>query len=178
MAQQVTVAFSAPKRWKIVSWAIKTFTKSKVSHCLIGTHIHGIPMFLHCSKGGVHVVRRDNFLKKNRIRHEFDLLACDDEMMRNAWKAIDHSYDYDGILGFAFVIAASWLKKRVSNPFASAGSMWCSEFLLRLNVDSRIPEWNGLDPEYTHCEHLLERIEPGAGSFGPDLGQQSIDLAA
>jgi hypothetical protein len=167
----ITVAFSAPKKWSLLSWGIKKFTKSKVSHCLIGTEICGIPMFLHCTGGGVKVSRRDNYLKTDDLIYEYEFVPDMQEGLAHAWSHIDDNYDYAGIFGFAWVIIAwQWLKRKVRNPVASPNSMWCSEFVLHLNTHGdhagAIPEWNDLKPEYTHCQHLLDKIkETGGPSF-------------
>jgi len=174
----VTVAFTAPRKFKfpmgILSWGIQKFTKSKVSHCLIGTEIHGMPVFLHCTGGGVKVSRRDTCLKEDKLVHEFEIKGDMAEPMAHAWTHIDDDYDYAGIFGFAWVIIFwRWFKRKVRNPVASPNTMWCSEFMLHLTThgehEGRIPEWKDLSPEYTHCQHLIDRIKPGEGSFGEDL---------
>jgi hypothetical protein len=182
MTQNTTIAFSAPKKWTLLSWGIKKFTKSKVSHVLIGTQVKGVDVYLHCTGGGVKVSRQDNYLKTDNVLHEFPLTINDhvqDKALAHAWGHIDDNYDYAGIFGFAWVIVAwQWLKRKVRNPVASPSSMWCSEFVLHLNLNDdhkygepngTIPEWNDLHPEYTHCQHLLDRIKPGEGSFGPGM---------
>lgn len=170
-----TIAFSTPKRWTLLSWAIKKFTKSRVSHCLIGTEIMGHQIFLHCTAGGVKIDSRKGYLKDNDLIHEFKFKGGMTEAVRHAWSHIDDDYDYAGIFGFAWVIIWGWLKRKVKNPVASPSSMWCSEFVLHLNAHGEhagiVPEWNGLDPEYTHCQHLIDRIKPGEGSFGEDLAK-------
>jgi len=49
-------------------------------------------------------------------------------------------------------------KRKIRNPIASSQAMWCSEFALRINANEEIFEWNGLDPEVTHCQHLYDLI--------------------
>ena len=159
----------------ILSWGIKKFTKSEISHCLIGTEIHGVPVFLHCTDGGVKVSRRDNYLKGSRLIHEFPIKGDMDEPMAHAWSHIDDDYDYAGIFGFAWVIIMwQFLKRKVRNPLMSANRMWCSEFMLHLTYDhgrytGRIAEWKDMRPEYTDCQMVVDRITPGQGSFGEDL---------
>lgn len=175
-----TIAFSAPKKWTLLSWAIKKFTKSDVSHVLIGTEVHGVPVYLHCTGGGVKVNRQDHYKKNDNVLYEYPLMVDAErlcEALGHAWSHIDDDYDYVGIFGFAWVITAwEWFKRKVRNPVASTDSMWCSEFVLHLNItgdhsgnSGMIPEWNDLSPEYTHCQHLLDRIKPGEGSFGENL---------
>lgn len=159
----ITAAFSTPKRWTLLSWLIRKFTKSKVSHCLIGIHVHGIPMFLECTAGGVKISLRSKYEKTDNILYEYKFLHDMSAPLEHAYKHLQESYDYAGLVGFAWVIILWRLfKRRVRNPFASSRAMWCSEFMLHLNHNHVIPEWKDLDPELTHCQHLLDRIELGA----------------
>lgn len=163
----ITVAFSTPKRWTLLSSAIKWFTKSKVSHCLIGVEVHGIKMFLHCTAGGVILTPRQKYERSNLILNEYKLRSDVSDALAHAYSHLNDAYDYAGIFGFAWIIIC-WriFRRRIRNPVASAKAMWCSEFVLHLNHAGAIPEWQGLDPELTHCQHLLDRIrETGGPSF-------------
>lgn len=163
----ITAAFSTPKRWSLVSWAIKLFTKSRVSHCLIGVEVHGIRMFLHCTSGGVKLTPRLKFEKHNDVLYEYEFIPDMGASLKHTYEHLDEAYDYGGLFGFAWVLLA-WriFRRKIRNPLSSARAMWCSEFMLHLNHDNLIQEWRGLDPELTHCQHLLDRIkETGGPSF-------------
>ena len=169
----ITLAFSRPKRWTLLSWAIRRFTKSRVSHCLIGVTVHGIRMFLHCTAGGVKLTPRKKYERENDIVHEFPFRTDVSGPLVHAYQHLDDAYDYAGLFGFAWVIIAWRLfARRIRNPLANARAMWCSEFALHLNHEGLLVEFEGLDPELTHCQHLLDRIRPGEGSFGDDLARR------
>ncbi len=115
---------------------------------------------------------RKKYEQGNHIFHEHAFKPNMSEALRHTYDHLGDQYDYAGIFGFAWMIICWRLfSRRIRNPLASASAMWCSEFALHLNHGDIIAEWNGLDPELTHCQHLLDRIKPGEGSFGENLAR-------
>lgn len=147
-----------------VSKAIRWVTKSETSHVAIGTEIFGVPVFMHSTVGGVQITPRERYLKNNRVVAEYVAnVDVESKLRNNVMKVAEYlgeKYDYIGLVGYAILIFAWRLfRKKIKNPLASPTAMVCSEFVVHLNADGDIPEWDGLDPERTHPQELLERCE-------------------
>jgi hypothetical protein len=162
----ITILFSTTKKWTLVSWIIKSFTHSKVSHSAIGTDMHGIPVILGADAHGVAVTPRSTFEKTDKVVWEFEIIApITEEDLQRVIGELGEKYDYGSILGFALLLKArDWFKVKIKNIFASSGMVVCSEYCTHLNARKVIPEWNNLDPEATDAEDLL-RICKNGGSF-------------
>jgi hypothetical protein len=168
---QVTILFSTGRRFSVatswLSWLIKRFTRSRVSHTAIGTDMHGVPVILHATQGGVQVTLRSRFERGNVVLEEYRIKpavqdALEDQSLRHAVEHVGERYDYAALVGYAALILAwRWFRKKIKNPLASPRALVCSEFCLHLNHAQAIPEWNGLDPERTTAEDL--RIQCARG---------------
>lgn len=164
---KMTLVFSTSSSW--ISKAIRWFTRSKSSHCMIGLEVHGTPMLLHCTAGGVQFDPRDKWFKGNVLVSEWqfkDDVGAGEEGLRHAMSHLGENYDYLTLFGWGLVILLwRYLKVRAKNPLSSPTAMVCSEFALHVGMKEEgkqtIPEWEGLDPEHTHCQDLLDRM-PGS----------------
>jgi hypothetical protein len=160
----ITIIFSTGRRFEILTswltWLIRRFTRSRVSHVAIGTHFHGVPVVLHSTQGGVQITLREVFLHDNKIVEEYVVKPDVGEGIAHAVRYIGARYDYVGLVGYAAVILAwRWFRKKIKNPTASPRALVCSEFVVQLNWKAALPEWNGLDPERTNAEDLRSRCE-------------------
>ncbi len=149
----MTLIFSTSK--SLISRLICWFTKSPASHVMIGLEIHGIPMLLHCTAGGVQVTPRTKWFRDSELVAEYTFRPDILEGLRYAFMQLGVKYDYVSLLGFIPVLLFRWLRVKIKNPLASAKSMVCSEFILHVDHAHKIPEWVGLDPETTSPQDLL-----------------------
>lgn len=159
----ITVCFATAKGRSPLSWLIRRLTNSRVSHATLSTHIRGVPVILHCTVGGVQLTLRNRFEAHSKIVEEFAFNIDVADGLSAAIKELGDRYDYMGILGFAWVLfAARWLHRKIKNPLASPTAMVCTEFVLSIDRDDRIPEWRELDAERTTAEDLLECCQRGS----------------
>jgi hypothetical protein len=154
----VTLVFTTTGSW--VSAIIRWFTGGIASHVAIGTDLHGVPVLLHADVGGVQLSHRGRFFGdfgSNAVVAEYRFVG--DVAEARLARAVAHlgdRYDYAGLFGYAPVMVARWLGKKIRNPLASPRAMVCSEFVLLLDVGGDlVPAWQGLDPERTTPEDLL-----------------------
>lgn len=160
---KTVVVFTTPRRWTLVSWLIRLFTRSSVSHVGLVIDVCGVPVLFHSTFGGVQMTpvaafeRTDRVVAAYRVVPELDLRHAIAEHL-------GQGYDYPAILGFAWLIVfGRWLKRKAKNPLASPGKLVCSELVLHADHASAIHEWRGLDPERTHPQILLDRIRRAKG---------------
>jgi len=159
----ITIVFTSPKHWTLLSWLIKKFTKSESSHTAIGVDLHGIPVLIHSTMGGVQVTPRDKFLKTDYIVEEYKFIPDMSSGLKHAVSHLGENYDYVGIIGYAMLIVAwRWFKKKIKNPLASPKSLVCSEFVLHIDHAKQIKEWSDLDPERTTPQTLIEQCRSGS----------------
>jgi len=164
---KTTICFTTPHTWSPLPWLIRKLTRSPVSHVALCVEVYGIKTMLHCTVGGVQLSLRDRFEASSKIVEEY---AFKPDMTAGVAHAIeqhlgDH-YDYVGLLGYAYLLLAwRWLHKKIKNPLASPTALVCSEFVLHVDHGGVLAEWQGLDPERTTAQDLLERCRSGP-NFG------------
>jgi hypothetical protein len=163
MKMKTTLVFSTSNAF--ISRAIAWFTRSKASHVMIGIELYGKPFLLHCTAGGVQVTPREKWFRENRLVSEWRFKRDMTDGLRHAMSHLGTQYDYVTLFGWGAVILLwRWFKIRAKNPLASSKAMVCSEFVVHLGEpedgNNSIPEWQGLDPETTHCQDLLDLL-PG-----------------
>lgn len=159
-----TIIFST-RPHSIGSWLIRRATKSKVSHVSIGSDIHGVDVALEAGVSGVTPMIRSKFEATNIIVEQYWIKdgIVSEEALKHAVEEIGEGFDYAGLLGFGLVIlVARWFRKKIKNPWASPKTVWCSEFVLHLNRDKTIPEWNDFEPESVTPEDLRAACESGS----------------
>jgi hypothetical protein len=150
----MTLLFLTSRSW--ISAVIRWFTEGKASHVAIGMELHGVPILMHADVGGVQVSLRSKVLQGHSIVAEYECLTIPETHIYGAVACLGERYDYVGLFGYALVIAARHIGKRVKNPFASPRAMVCSEFVLSLDRTGEfVPPWAFLDPEQTTPEDLL-----------------------
>jgi hypothetical protein len=141
----------------LLSWLIRKITGGDVSHCAIGTSVHGVPVIIEDTAGGVRIYPRKRWESGRKIVREYSFIPRMEDGLKVAIQRVGDSYDYVGLVGMLWVMLGRWLRKKWRNPLAKAGSAWCSEFVVRMDVDHQIPEWEGLDPE-TVTPRDLDRL--------------------
>ena len=153
----ISVCFTAPKKWTLLSWLIKLFTKSKVSHAALCVDVYGTKVLLHSTMGGVQFTHRKKYERNDNIVEEYLIKEDVSSGLNHAINEhLGDNYDYVGLLGYAYLLVLwRWLKIKVKNPMASPTALVCSEFVLHINHEGKISEWNGIDPERTTAQDLL-----------------------
>ena len=162
---RLTLCFTTSRSW--ISKAIHWFTRSRVSHVMIGCQYQGMPFFLHASSGGVQLTPRAKYLKSNVVVDEYRILPDVEVGFDHALSHLNEKYDYLTLFGWGAVILLwRWFRIKAKNPLESPTAMVCSEFVCHLDMahggmpGKLIPEWEGLDPDKTHCQMLLDRMGP------------------
>jgi hypothetical protein len=162
----ITIMFTRPKHWSLVSAVIKWISDSPVSHVAIGTDLHGVPIVLGADAQGIHPVTRTRFLAESEVVEEYATTKVDLEPgFKRAIEHMGEKYDFAGLLGFGLVkLAWRWLRVKVRNPWTSPRAMWCSEFVLHLDEQHLIAAWSKFQPEATDVEFLRRACE-GSDDF-------------
>jgi hypothetical protein len=122
---------------------------------MLGLDLYGVAMLLHCTSGGVQVTPKSKWFRDNKLVAEYEFKPELSDGVRHAFMHLGEKYDYVSLLGFVPVLFFRWLRVKIKNPLASAKSMVCSEFVVHVDHEHKIPEWAGLDPETTSPEDLL-----------------------
>jgi len=153
----ITIIFTRPKKWSLLSWLIKKFTKSQASHMMIGLEMYGVPVVIHSTMGGVQITPRKKQMVNNEILEEYKFIPDVTNGLKHSFDHLGERYDYVGLLGYAIILIMwRWFRRKMKNPLASPTALVCSEFVLHVNHDGQIKEWEGLDPERTTPQDLIE----------------------
>ena len=155
------VGFSTRKT-NLASRVIRWITKSRASHAFLVYFDSewDADFVMEATDGGVKITPYAKFQKNNDIvglfvpRHPLDV-----GLKKAATEWLGEHFDYTGILGMIFVYLGHWLKMKWRNPFAASNSMFCSEFVARVLRWSSYPGTEGMEPEDTSPEDLLEFFE-------------------
>jgi hypothetical protein len=156
---RVIIGFSTPKKWKLLSWAIKFLTKSEVSHAwfLVDDPVFGIRMVMDSYLTGLRLIPLEHFLEGNRVVYFATPLWNLDKGLLFQSREIGDKYDLWGLAGMAYVsLMWRWFKKKVKNPLAQPGAMFCSEAVVRVLQFSGFPDSTAIEPESTNPGELLQ----------------------
>jgi hypothetical protein len=156
---RLTIVFSTTQMFlsRIIRWA----TRSRASHVLIGSELHGIPIVIEASVGGVRILHRDHAVGPSTLVSEYVIVSDRSSDIARAVERLGDKYNYAGlILGFPIVLLARWLGKKIKNPLRSPHEEVCAEFVTE--VFSDIPAFAKLDPSVTTPEDLIEACEKSA----------------
>jgi len=164
------IVFSTNKSF--TSWMIRKFTRSKASHVSLrfGGEESNWMVDSSGKHGGVQPGWWPSFVKKNKVIAIYEINTDKEKEMealldRGLHRAIDKSYDYLAVLGFAIQIILGTVNIKVSNFLGSKDALFCSEFILKF---SQVMERHIGIKIY---EGELEEITP------QELIEQSIDNA-
>lgn len=154
----VKVGFSTHGN-NIVSRLIRWLTKSKASHAwlLVEDPFFGLEMVMEATETGFRLIPLANFKAEgNNIVALLEPSSPLDEGVKQAGKWLGEHYDFAGLFGASVVILGRWLRRKWRNPFGSPKSMFCSEAVVRVMQASKFPGAEGLDPEATTPQDLLD----------------------
>ena len=109
-----------------ISWAIRKFTNSKVSHTALKDPERDI--VLHATASGLHFTYLKKFLKSDKIVYKFKIK--DTRIIKpylKMMKLLERSYDFGAILGFIPFLFAKKYGFKLPNYFGSKSYLFCSE---------------------------------------------------
>lgn len=152
VGMKLTVCFTTPKRWTLLSRLIRWFTDSQVSHaCIGGLELAGVPVLLGAGIKGVVPETRAVYEKSDKIVEEYEFEVPDEAAREVIARELNLRYDFLGVFGFGLAILAwRWLRLKVRHPFTSTRAVWCSEWVMHFPHEA----WAGMDPETTSAEGL------------------------
>lgn len=161
----VFFGFSSSEWW--VSKIIKRFTSAECSHAFLYLRATEFgDLVMEAGWDGWRVSTPESLCSgTTRI---VELVSCPESMRDAVHSAVVASrrqlgerYDYEGLLGMAWVeIASKWLKKKVKNPFRSARSMFCSDAVVALILQpAKWPNAELLDAQSISPADLREFVK-------------------
>lgn len=140
----VTIVLFTSSHWfsKIIQFVLG----SKIGHAAIGFEKDGKQFFLHAAWGGVQISTKESVMSNHSIVAEFEILPDMSDELALAETKVGKPYDTVGLLGYLAVLFAKKFGIGLHNPLASKSAVVCSEFVMELDVNNEIPEFNGLTP--------------------------------
>lgn len=152
-----------------LSYFARWLMRSKASHTFLLIELGFIKLVVESSFGGVKVTPYDKWKKHSKLTHLFALdKKRSDDMVNSAlaetFSIVGTKYDYPGYFGFLPVYIMRWFGKKIRNPFGSASSMACSEFVIQVREELQIQSWMHFDPESTSPQDIIEVCEK-SGEF-------------
>lgn len=155
MATATRIGFSTSKTsW--VSKIIRWFTDGKTSHTFLVYYDEDFKrdMVLEATQGGFRIVPFSHYEKS--LVAIFTPKYSVDEGLQKAVDWLGENYDYEGLLGMAWVELGRWLGRKWHNPLHSAHAMFCSEAVVRIMQGANYPGSEVFDPASTDPEMLLK----------------------
>lgn len=120
---------------KLLSRFIRWVTGADVSHVWFLFERDGKDYVFQADMGGIQI--NDYMLATSKWTIiKIIPLKVDIEL---PWDKLGEHYDYGGLIGNFFVYVGRWLKKKWSNPFASAHAMFCSELVAFTLEEKKYP---------------------------------------
>lgn len=136
-----TIAFFSGTNF--VAKTITLFTDSPISHSAIGIICNGKPCWLHAAAGGVQIVDRGWL---GGLYAEYEIIPNIDNEIIIAEKKVGEPYSKLTLIGFAIMIIAKWFGIGINNPFYEKSAVVCSEFIVEMDTQHLIHEFDRLDP--------------------------------
>ena len=127
---------------KIISW----FEGSTISHAGIGLEIDGVPFILHAAWAGVQLIPRANVLENHTVVAEFETIPNISGEVNLAESKIGEAYSVLTLFGYLFVLLGRKLHIGINNPLSCKSGTVCSQFVVEVDINHEIPEFDGLDP--------------------------------
>lgn len=157
----IHVGFSTPTKFNPVSWLVRKFTSSTVSHAwfLYYSELHQTDMVVEAHELGFRTLSFEHFKKENVIvavhTPKFPLILG----FRRVTKAyLGTGYDWGGLIGMAVVKIGRMLKRRWKNPFRGKNHVFCSEAVYRSMKWSPGYEKLRQDPDSVDPEDLMRHL--------------------
>jgi len=149
----------------LVSWAIKKFTNSDVSHLMLSDYEDDREVVLHATAKGLHYSPKEYILEHYDVRHIFDFKLKGHIPKKNFIRLLQYigsEYDYKSIFGFALMlILRSVGFKKARNWFGNKNLFFCSE------VFAVLFKWNHED---ALCPDFIGGF--GREEFSPENAKQ------
>ena len=82
-----------------------------------------------------------------------------DGLLRVCAQWLGHRYDYQGIVGFLFVVIGRLIKKRWTNPLSSPSRLFCSEAIARGLKDMKHPGFSDIEPSEVSPQDLFDVLK-------------------
>lgn len=156
----ITIALFSSNNFfsKIIQW----FEGSPIGHSAIGFEKDGQHFFLHAAWGGVQITPRETLLATHTLYAEFQILPDLGDELALAEKRIGQGYDVLTLFGYIFVLLGRKLHIGINNPFYSKSAEVCSEFVIELDSEHKIPEFQGLYPANIDPKDLFDICQKGS----------------
>ena len=158
----VFVGFSTPRRWNPLSALIRAMTRSRTSHAwlLVEDPVFELRLVLEAHSSGFRLVSFTRFVKDNVVVALVEPSHPVEPGLPAAGTWLGESFDVLGLFGIFLTLVARWFKQRPwRNPFPSAGSLFCSESVIRTLQAAGYPGAERLAAEETTPGELLEFFE-------------------
>lgn len=151
------IGFSTGKHSPI-SAAIRYMTHSKVSHAYLiyDDEDLGDRYILEADIGGFQPDRYSIFKRKNTVVAEVPITLYPGTLQAADKMVGVVGYDYSGLVGEFFVKLARWGGKKISNPIHNPHSMFCSEAMVHVLQQGKVPGADQLVPQNTDPQALLD----------------------
>lgn len=135
---------------------------NSIAHSAIGISYNGAPSFLHAAWGGVQVTPRATLLAApHTLVAEFEILPDLGDEISIAEKRIGEGYDVLTLFGYIPVLLGRKMGIGINNPFYSKSAEVCSEFIIELDVEKKIPEFDGKNPANVTPPDLFKILSEG-----------------
>lgn len=172
--KKLYIGFSKPrnKKFPIISWLIRLFENTPYSHVYIRWNSDYLErsIIYQASGSSVNFEEGRNFIKKNEILTEFELLVSEDIEKNIKQKAMDLcniSYGIKQISGLLLVKLFKLFNKNIQNPFSDGSATYvCSELVADLLIVTDFESDKSLDnitPKdiYNYFNNCLDRDTNG-----------------
>ena len=131
---------------KIVSSLISWFEDgSRITHAGIGLNIDGVPHILHATWPKVVLVPRDQVLQSHNVVAEFEVIPDISNEIEIAEKKVGEPYSLLTLFGYIAVVIGKYFGVGIDNPLSSKSAVVCSEFVVEVDVNHEIHEFDELD---------------------------------
>jgi hypothetical protein len=158
------LGFSTPRHFNPVSWLVRNFTKSEVSHSFFvyWDDDFECDMVIEAHELGFRLITWKRFVKKNRIVALVEPAHSLDKGFARLGEWVGSAYDFGGLIGQSVVQFGRFLQRKWRNPFRSSRSMFCSESIARCMQWAGHPDAQKFPPKETTPQDLLKFYrEPG-----------------
>jgi hypothetical protein len=137
----VTIGFFANN--DLLAKIIGFFEGSPITHSAIGFEKDGKQYWLHAARYGAQIVDRGYL---GGLCAEFPVLSNIQGEVELAEQKVGEPYSQLTLIGFAAIILAKHFGIAIDNPFYEKSAVVCSEFVIEVDSQHLIHEFDGLDP--------------------------------
>jgi hypothetical protein len=170
------VAFSTPKRWNLLSWAIRKASFSKASHAflLVDDPVFRLRLVMEAHSTGFRLVTLARFARTNRIVSVIVPAHRLDAGLPRAGSFLGEAFDTLGILGMAWVLLRRLLHLAPGrSPLHSPTALFCSEAVVRTLKAAGFPGAEALGNEDSTPEDVRRFL---LDTGGIEIAAAALDL--